>query len=100
MVGMRIWVDVANTPHVLFFEAVIPELERRGHVVTVTARRFANTLALARARGLRAQAIGAGHDSSRDEHAKQLAHRERTAELMAFARHRFDLAVSHVSYTQ
>jgi predicted glycosyltransferase len=97
---MRIWIDLANTPHVLFFEPVIAELERRGHTVTVTARRFANTLPLAAARGVRAHAVGAGHDADRDEAAKQLRHRERVAELVAFARDRFDVAVSHVSYTQ
>ncbi|MBX3025818.1 DUF354 domain-containing protein [bacterium] len=97
---MRIWIDLANTPHVLFFEPVIAALERRGHEVTLTARRFANTLPLARARGLRVQVIGAGHDADRDEAAKQARHRERTAALVAFARRRFDIAVSHVSYTQ
>ncbi|HSP98637.1 MAG TPA: DUF354 domain-containing protein [Candidatus Dormibacteraeota bacterium] len=97
---MRIWIDLANTPHVLFFEPIIRELERRGHSVVLTARRFANTLELVRARGIQAQPIGAGHDASRDEHLKQVEHRSRTAQLVAFARQGFDLAASHVSYTQ
>jgi predicted glycosyltransferase len=97
---MRIWIDLANTPHVLFFEPVIRELRTRGHSVTLTARRFANTLPLAEARGLQPQAIGDGHDASRSEAHKRERHQRRTAELVAFARGRFDLAVSHASYTQ
>ena len=26
---LRIWIDLSNTPHVLFFEPIIRELERR-----------------------------------------------------------------------
>jgi hypothetical protein len=97
---MRIWIDLANTPNVLFFEPVIRALERDGHLVTVTMRRFANTVPLARARGVCAQEIGAGHDASRDEAQKRKQHHRRVAELVAFAGHRFDVAVSHGSHTQ
>jgi predicted glycosyltransferase len=55
---LRIWIDLSNSPHVLFFEPVIDALRRRGHEVVVTARRFCNTLALARARGLSVRVIG------------------------------------------
>jgi len=85
---------------VLFFEPIIRELEALGHVVAVTSRRFANTLALIRARGVRAQHIGAGHDASRSELLKKARHVARTAQLMAFARQGFDVAASHLSYTQ
>ncbi|MFN8644167.1 MAG: DUF354 domain-containing protein [Candidatus Binatia bacterium] len=97
---MRIWVDVSNSPHVLFFEPVIRELERRGHAVTVTSRRFANTQALIAARGMRARTIGAGHDASRNELLKRAHFEVRAAQLMAFARQRFDVAASHFSHTQ
>jgi hypothetical protein len=43
-----VWIDVANSPHVLFFEPVIGELRRRGLAVRVTARAFAQTVELAR----------------------------------------------------
>lgn len=33
-----IWVDLDNTPHVLFFRPVIPELEKHGYKILVTAR--------------------------------------------------------------
>lgn len=97
---LRIWIDISNTPHVLFFEPIIRELERLGHRVAVTSRRFANTVALAQTRGLRARRIGAGHDASRNALLKQARHVERTARLMAFARQGFDVAASHLSFTQ
>ena len=97
---LRIWIDISNTPHVLFFEPVIRALEQRGHAVTLTSRRFANTQELLAARGLRTEPIGAGHDASRSELRKQVRHYGRTARLMVFARGRFDVAVSHFSFTQ
>ena len=97
---LRIWIDLANSPHVLFFEPVIRELERRGHAVTVTSRRFANTGALVATRGVAAREIGAGHDANRSELFKQIRYATRTARLMAFARRGFDVAASHFSYTQ
>ena len=60
---LRIWIDLSNTPHVLFFEPIIRELEAMGHTVEVTSRRFANTLTLIRSRG-RARRIGFGHDAA------------------------------------
>ena len=34
----RIWIDIDNSPHVLFFIPIIEELQRRGHEVILTAR--------------------------------------------------------------
>ncbi|MGH9879954.1 MAG: DUF354 domain-containing protein, partial [Pyrinomonadaceae bacterium] len=55
---MRIWIDLANSPHVPFFRALIPEFKKRGHQVEITARDFAETVALAEAAGLNPQVIG------------------------------------------
>src|SRR5207249_1025557 len=55
---MRIWIDLANSPHVLFFAPLVREFERRGAEVTCTARDFAQTLGLARLQGLRVVSIG------------------------------------------
>lgn len=98
--SLRIWIDLANSPHVLFFRPIIRELEKRGHSVVVTARNFANTLALVRATGIGARRIGGGHDASRNVLLKQVHHFTRTFRLMVFARGRFDVAASHLSYTQ
>lgn len=35
---MKFWVDMENSPHVLFFGPIIDELVRRGHEVVITAR--------------------------------------------------------------
>jgi predicted glycosyltransferase len=39
---MKIWVDLSNSPHVLFFKEMIIELKKKHHVV-VTCRHLANT---------------------------------------------------------
>ena len=49
---MRIWIDLANSPHVPFFRALIPEFMGRGHQVEISARDFAQTVKLATKAGL------------------------------------------------
>src|SRR5688500_5209978 len=46
---MRIWIDVTNSPHVLFFRPLLELLRADGHDVRVTAREYAQTLELLRA---------------------------------------------------
>lgn len=55
---MRIWIDLGNSPHVPFFMAIAPELERRGHEIVWTARDYAQTVELAREAGLRFETFG------------------------------------------
>src|SRR2546422_7673713 len=57
---MRIWIDLANSPHVPFFRALIPEFVARGHQVEITARDFAQTVELALNAGMTPHVIG-GH---------------------------------------
>ncbi len=96
---MRIWIDLANSPHVPFFRALIPEFRRRGHAILVTARDFAQTVEMARHAGLETAVIG-GHGGGR------LAGKAgnligRAGKLARWARGRgIDLAVSHNSYAQ
>ena len=98
---LRIWIDLENTPHVLFFEPVIAALRRRGHEVVVSARRFSGTLALARVRGMPVHVIGTGHDSGRSQAMKRSLYHLRCWQLTRFARaQRFDVAASHVSRAQ
>ena len=42
----RVWIDLTNSPHVLFFRPIIRRLSDAGVPVTVTARDFAQTLGL------------------------------------------------------
>ena len=96
---MRIWIDLANSPHVPFFSALIKEFAGRGHEVEVTARDFAETVDLAQAAGLRPQVIG--EHGGRGLAGKTVNLLQRTWALRRWARGRsLDLAVSHNSYTQ
>ena len=96
---MRIWIDLANSPHVPFFSALIKEFAGRGHQVELTARDFAETVDLARAAGLEPQVIGKHGGRGFAGKTVNLLQRART--LRRWARGRsLDLAVSHNSYTQ
>jgi len=44
---MRVWIDLANSPHVPFFRALTDRFLAAGHQVEVTARDFAETVPLA-----------------------------------------------------
>ena len=94
---MRIWIDLGNSPHVPFFRALIPEFERRGHEVRLTARRFAQTVELAERAGLEVAVIGSHGGRKLPSKAWNLWRRGRA--LARWARKRnFDLAVSHNSH--
>jgi len=96
---MRIWIDLANSPHVPFFAALREEFRARGHEVEVTARAFAQTIELAEAAGLAPTVIG-GH-GGRELAGKAGNLFARALSLRSWARGRkFDLAVSHNSYSQ
>src|ERR1051326_1987279 len=96
---MRIWIDLANSPHVPFFHALIPEFIARGHNVEITARDFAQTVELAAKAGMMAHVIGGHGGGSITGKAGNLL--GRAAALRKWARGRgIDLAVSHNSYAQ
>ncbi len=96
---MRIWIDLANSPHVPFFRALIPEFTSRGHQVEITARDFAQTVALAAQAGMLPHVVGGHGGGSIAGKAGNLV--GRAAALRRWARDRgFDLAVSHNSYAQ
>ncbi|MBC7912454.1 MAG: DUF354 domain-containing protein, partial [Pyrinomonadaceae bacterium] len=96
---MLIWIDLANSPHVPFFRALIPEFERRGHKVAVTARKFAQTIELASDAGIAHTVIGSHGGGRLAGKAGNLI--GRAASLARWARGRkIDLAVSHNSYAQ
>jgi len=96
---MRIWIDLANSPHVPFFRALIPEFTARGNQVEMTARDFAQTVELAAKAGMTPHVIGGHGGGSITGKAGNLV--GRAAALRKWARDRgFDLAVSHNSYAQ
>jgi hypothetical protein len=96
---MHIWIDLANSPHVPFFHALVPEFTTRGHTFEISARDFAQTVELAAAAGMMAHVVGGHGGGSITGKAGNLL--GRAAALRKWARDRgFDLAVSHNSYAQ
>jgi predicted glycosyltransferase len=96
---MRIWIDLANSPHVPFFHALIPEFTARGHKTEITARNFAQTLELATQAGMMPHVIGGHGGGTFRGKAGNLV--GRAAALRRWARDRgIDLALSHNSYAQ
>jgi hypothetical protein len=94
---VKVWIDLANSPHALFFAPIVEDLEASGHEVVITAREFAQTVELARLHGLDPLVIGehAGRSLSR----KFTTIADRSRQLRSFARRlRPDVAVSHGSY--
>jgi uncharacterized protein len=96
---MRLWIDLANSPHVPFFKALAERFRAEGHEIETTAREFAETIPLAHAAGFAPHVVGvhAGRDVSK----KAGSLLSRAWLLMRWARGRgFDLAISHNSYSQ
>ncbi|MGZ4191848.1 MAG: DUF354 domain-containing protein [Solirubrobacteraceae bacterium] len=94
---MRVWVDFTNSPHVLVLRPVIERLRADGHDVQVTARDFAQTLALCQRFGIAHTAIGHHRGAGLLDKARGLA--ARSTQLVRWARRHgpFDLAIGHGS---
>lgn len=99
MTSRPVWIDLANSPHVLFFQPVIAELHRRGVETAVSARDFAQTVELSRLLRLQVEVVGGHGGAGLAGKAGNLAGRVRA--LRAFARAKApSVAVSHNSYAQ
>ncbi|MGI8715523.1 MAG: DUF354 domain-containing protein [Solirubrobacteraceae bacterium] len=93
---MRVWVDLTNSPHVLVLRPVIERLRAQGHDVQVTARDFAQTLALCERFGIDHTEIGHHRGAGLLDKARGLA--DRSFQLARWARpRRFALALGHGS---
>src|ERR1700752_2470538 len=96
---MRLWIDLANSPHVPFFKALANRFITQGHEIETTARELAETIPLARAAGFTPEIVGA--HAGRDVSKKAGSLMSRAWALASWARKRkFDLAISHNSYSQ
>jgi len=93
---MRVWIDLTNSPHVLVMRPVIERMRADGHHVEVTARDFAQTLALCDRFGIEHEPIGHHRGAGLAGKARGLA--DRSLALTRYARgRRFDLALGHGS---
>lgn len=96
---MKIWIDLENSPHVLFFQPVIKELESRGHRLVISARNYAQTVGLAKYFKIPCKIIGKHGGKNRVK--KVLNMLIRVWKLMKYVRKKdVDLAVSFNSSTQ
>jgi len=93
---MRIWIDITNSPHVLFFEPIIRDLKAGDHDVFVTARDYAQTVPLLEQKAIDYRLIG--RHRGKASAAKALGLVARSSRLFAYGvGKRFDVAFSHNS---
>jgi len=98
--SFRIWIDLANSPHVPFFAALIPEFRQRGHQIEVTARDYAQDGGAGKAGRACASGDWRSWRRTAGGQAGNLVGAGAAA-LGKWARGRgLDLAVSHNSYAQ
>jgi predicted glycosyltransferase len=95
----QIWIDMLNSPNVLFCRPLIDELQQRGHQVAVTIRDFAQTRQLCELYGLPFDEIGRHGGATLLGKAGNLACR--VTQLLDYARRTRPAAVlTHNSYSQ
>jgi predicted glycosyltransferase len=102
LTAVRVWIDLTNSPHVLVMRPLIQRLGEGGHDVSVTARDFAQTLALCERFSIPHTAIG--HHRGERLGAKAAGLASRSWALTRWAREQaraagagFDLALGHGS---
>jgi len=96
---MRIWIDLANSPHVPFFRTLAQSFKQQNHEVVLTVRDFAETVRLSQHLGLTGEIIGGHGGGSFSGKAGNLV--QRAMQLARWAKGKgIDLAVSHNSYSQ
>jgi predicted glycosyltransferase len=95
---VHVWIDVSNSPQVLFFRPLIELLGRRGHAVSVSTRDYAQTLELLRLHDIAYDVVGPAHGGA-SVVGKARALAGRLPRLRAYAKARgFDVALSHASH--
>ncbi|MCK5334462.1 MAG: DUF354 domain-containing protein, partial [Candidatus Aenigmarchaeota archaeon] len=55
---MHIWLDITNSPHVLFFAPIVKGLEKKGHNVIITSREHSQTTGLLKLHGMKSTVVG------------------------------------------
>jgi predicted glycosyltransferase len=96
---MRVWIDLANSPHVPLFVPIVRALEEQGDEIVLTARDHAQTVPLAVDLWPDVTVIGGESPSGTARKAASIL--SRSNDLRRFARtSRPDVALSHGSYAQ
>ena len=96
---MKVWVDIANSPQVLFMRPLIAELQNRGYQLVITTRQHSETVSLADRYGFSHTVIGAHGGGTLI--GKGVAIAVRAIRLIWFLRQQhIDLAISGSSFSQ
>ncbi|MFZ5974875.1 MAG: DUF354 domain-containing protein [Bacillota bacterium] len=89
----KIWLDITNSPHVIFYNPIIQKLKARGYEVVVTAREYAQTKGLLELFEIEHHMIGRHRGKSKLK--KLMGLFERSNTLYKFGKDKnFDAAVS------
>lgn len=97
--AIKIWIDLENSPHVLFFSPIIEKLVEKKYQVIITARDYAQTCSLADSFSLDYMKVGKHYGSNK--YLKVLGGFIRALKLGTIMyRERPTLALSHGSRTQ
>lgn len=95
----KIWIDLDNSPHVLFFAPIIAELERRGYGVWITARDRFQIDELATIHNI--SHLMVGKDCGKNKFLKVLGLLYRACQLLPLIlREKPTIAISHGSRSQ
>ena len=93
---MNIWIDITNSPHVLFFNPIIRDLKLEGHNCIVTARDYSHTIDLLKKYNIGFKLIG-GHQG-KSILKKAFGYLNRNRKLKNFIiNKKIDVAISHQS---
>jgi len=96
---MKIWIDFANSPHVLFFSEIIKDLEKRDYKFFFTCRNFAQTVELTKIYGF--NSIVVGKHGGKSLSGKFFEILKRSFELRKIIKkEKIDISMSHNSYSQ
>lgn len=89
----KVWIDITNSPHVLFFNPIIKKLKSRGYDVVVTARDFAQVYDLLDEYQI--EHVKIGNHKGKNKFKKVIGLIERTSKLKKFAKNKkIDIALS------
>jgi len=95
---VRVWIDISNSPQVLFFRPLIALLRKRGHDVSVTTRDYAQTIDLLALHRIEHEVVGPRHGGP-GAVGKARAMASRLRALRRYARGRgLEVALSHASH--
>lgn len=95
----KIWIDLDNSPHVLFFHPIIKVLEKSNFAIIVTARDFAQVIGLTKLYNIKCKIIGKHY--GKNKLLKSFGLLYRAMQLMPIIlKEKPDIAFSHYSRSQ